>query len=238
MSLAKQVRVAPSILSADFGRLADEATRATRHTDILHLDIMDGHFVPNISFGPLVVAALRRTTRAFLDVHLMIEPPEPYLEAFAQAGADRLTVHVEATRHLHRALGRVREAGVRAGVALNPATPAAAVQHVLHLVDLVLVMTVNPGFGGQSFLWEVLPKVEEVAAMVEPLPHPVEVEVDGGIDRQTAGPVARAGATLLVAGSSVFRQADPGEEAAVLARLGEEGRRERERSPGTKISHV
>lgn len=201
-------KIAPSILAADFARLA-EAVQAVANADAIHVDVMDGHFVPNITLGPDVVAALRRETPLPLDVHLMIEEPGRYLEAFAAAGADRITVHVEACRHLHSTLASIGALGKAAGVALNPATPASAVKHVLHLVDLVLVMTVNPGFGGQRFLPEVLPKVSEVAQMCASMGHRVEIQVDGGIGKETIGSAARAGATFFVAGTAIFRACDP-----------------------------
>ena len=214
------VKIAPSILAADFGRLADEV-RSVANADWIHVDVMDGHFVPNITMGPDVVAALRRATALPLDVHLMVEEPARFLQAFARAGADRITVHVEACRHLHATLMAVAELGKGVGVALNPATPASAVQHVLHLVDLVLVMTVNPGFGGQSFLPETLPKLREVAAMCRAAGRTVELQVDGGIGPGTIAEAARAGATVFVAGTAVFKAPDPAGAVAELRRLAE-----------------
>lgn len=203
------MKIAPSILSADFTRLGEDiAACEAAGADWIHVDVMDGHFVPNITLGPLIVAAARRATRLPLDVHLMIAAPERYLEAFAEAGADRLTVHVEACPHLHRTLQQIHELGKRAGVALNPATPAVAVQEVVPQADLFLPMTVNPGFGGQAFIDSTLPKVRQLRQWADASGREIEIEVDGGIDPETAPRVAEAGATVLVAGNYVFTGAD------------------------------
>lgn len=202
------IKIAPSILSSDFARLGEDVARAEAGgADWIHVDVMDGHFVPNITIGPPVVKALRRVTELPLDVHLMIEAPERYLEPFADAGADYLTVHVEACVHLHRTVERIRELGVRPGVALNPATPLSALEEILPYVDLVLVMTVNPGFGGQQYIPT---STEKVARLRSELAARnlwgVELEVDGGISPKTAGDVTEAGATVLVAGAAVFNE--------------------------------
>ena len=199
-------KIAPSILSADFGRLAEQIRAAEKAgADWIHVDVMDGHFVPNLTIGPVVVAAARAATRLPLDVHLMIEAPDRYLEAFAQAGANVLTVHQEACPHLHRTLQRIRELGVQAGVAVNPATPVELLGDVLAHVDLVLVMTVNPGFGGQRFIETTLPKIGRAREMLEAQEiEGVEIEADGGIAPDTAPACVAAGATVLVAGHSIF----------------------------------
>jgi ribulose-phosphate 3-epimerase len=199
------IKIVPSILSADIARLGDQVREAEAGgADFVQVDVMDGHFVPNITFGPLVVMSLRPITKMALDVHLMIEQPERYLEAFARAGADILTVHQEATVHLHRTLQAIRDLGVRPGVAINPATPLTMIEEVLDMVDVVLVMTVNPGFGGQKFIQGVVPKLVELRRRLDERGLRPEVEVDGGIDAETAPVVVRAGATALVAGSAVF----------------------------------
>jgi ribulose-phosphate 3-epimerase len=212
--------LAPSILSADFGRLAEDVRAAEdAGADWIHVDVMDGHFVPNITIGPAVTEAVHRATGLPVDVHLMIEAPERYVGDFVDAGADRITVHQEACPHLHRVIGRIRDAGALPGVAVNPATPVETLVDVLSLVDLVLVMTVNPGFGGQSFIPESVPKLRRLGALLErttPGRGP-RIQVDGGIDESTAGRVVAAGADVLVAGSAIFR-ADDGIEAAT-ARL-------------------
>ncbi len=216
--MVRSIKIAPSILAADFAALGD-AVRAAEAAgaDWIHVDVMDGHFVPNLTIGPPVVAALRRVTSLPLDVHLMIEAPERLLEAFARAGADYLTVHPEASVHLHRTLQQIRALGVRAGVALNPSTPETALRYVTSLVDVVLVMSVNPGFGGQAFLPEVLPKVRAVRALLDASGRPeVALAVDGGIDRRTAPLVVAAGADVLVAGTAVFG-AEEGIAAAIAA---------------------
>ena len=207
--------LAPSLLAADFARLGEEAAAVERAgADWLHLDVMDGHFVPNISFGPLVLKALRGRTRLPFDVHLMIAPVDPYIEAFVDAGADHITVHVEAGPHLHRTLQLIRSLGCRPGVALDPATPASAVGPVLDDIDQILVMTVNPGFGGQSFIGSQYAKLHELRAMVGH--RPIVIGADGGINAETAPRALEAGATMLVAGTSVFGKPDYASALAAL----------------------
>jgi ribulose-phosphate 3-epimerase len=216
------VVIAPSILSADFGRLAEEVRAVERAgADWIHVDVMDGRFVPNITMGPPVVQAIRAATRLPIDVHLMIVEPERYVEAFAEAGADGLTVHVEASPHLCRTLQHIRHVGKRAGVVLNPSTHERTIEYVLDTTDLVLVMSVNPGFGGQAFIPEVLPKVSAIRRMIGD--RPIDVEIDGGIAPETAARATRAGARVLVAGSAVFRSPSYAEAIAELRREGERG---------------
>ena len=200
----RKIRILPSILSADFADLgADVAACIQAGGDMVHVDIMDGHFVPNISFGPMVVQAIRKSTDALFDTHLMIAPADPYLEAFAKAGSDIITVHAEAGPHLHRSLQAIRALGKKAGVSLNPGTSETAIEHVMDMVDLILVMSVNPGFGGQSFIPGALEKISRVRAMIAG--RPIALEVDGGVTPANAGEVAAAGADWLVAGSAAFK---------------------------------
>jgi ribulose-phosphate 3-epimerase len=209
IGVTRRALVAPSLLAADFARLGEEVTAiAAAGADWLHLDIMDGHFVPNISFGPAVVKALRKHCALPFDVHLMIAPADPYLEAFADAGADLITLHPEAGPHLHRSLQTIRALGKKAGVVLNPGTPALVVEPVLDLCDLILVMTVNPGFGGQSFLHAMLPKIAALRAMIDATGRDIRLEVDGGVTPATAPAIIEAGADVLVAGTAVFGAPD------------------------------
>ncbi len=203
------MKIAPSILSADFARLGDQVREAEAGgADYIHVDVMDGHFVPNITIGPLVVRAVRPLTRLPLDVHLMIENPERYVEQFAQAGADIITVHQEACVHLHRTVEQIRALGKQAGVTINPATPAEALEEILPFADLVLVMTVNPGFGGQSFIGTMPAKIQALRANLDALGSNAELEVDGGINPETAALAASAGANVFVAGTSIFGAKD------------------------------
>jgi ribulose-phosphate 3-epimerase len=204
------VRLAPSILSADFAALGDAIAAAERGgADLIHVDVMDGHFVPNITIGPPVVRSIKRVAHVPLDVHLMIEEPDRYLDAFAEAGASMLSVHVEVLPHLHRTIHAIRALGVQAGVVLNPSTPIVAIEEVAGDVDFVLVMSVNPGFGGQAFIPRSEAKVREVRALLDRVGSAAEVEIDGGIDPTTVSRVVAAGARVLVAGSAIFHTADP-----------------------------
>lgn len=211
------VKIAPSILSADFSKLGEEIKDVERGgADYIHVDVMDGHFVPNITIGPLIVEAIRPVTKLPLDVHLMIENPDLYIEAFAKAGADYITVHVEACRHLHRTIQLIKSFGVKAGVVLNPATSVDTIQHIIEDVDLVLLMTVNPGFGGQKFIHSVVPKIKQVREMIDAKGLDVEIEIDGGVNAETARLCVDAGATVLVAGSAVYNQEDRAKAIAVI----------------------
>lgn len=212
----RPLQILPSILSADFAKLGDEVRAVVAAgADVLHLDVMDGHFVPNITFGPGVVKAIRGATDKPFDVHLMIAPVDAYLEAFAKAGADSIIVHAEAGPHLHRSLQTIKSLGLQAGVAVNPATPVEVIKYVLDTVDIVLVMSVNPGFGGQSFLPSSIRKIRTIYELTRG--YHIDIEVDGGIDAATAGQVAEAGANRLVAGSAVFRDGPQGYKAAIDA---------------------
>jgi ribulose-phosphate 3-epimerase len=203
--MSRALRIAPSILSADFARLGEELRAVTAAgADYIHVDVMDGHFVPNLTIGPVVVKALRPHSHLPFDVHLMIAPVDPYIPDFAKAGADIITVHAEAGPHLHRSLQLVKHQGKKAGVSLNPATPVSAIEHVWDDIDLVLVMSVNPGFGGQSFIPAQLEKIAELRRRIDRIGRPIDLEVDGGINAETAPQVVAAGADVLVAGTATF----------------------------------
>ena len=205
----KTIKIAPSILASDFARLGEQVAEAeAAGADYVHVDVMDGHFVPNITIGPPVVKAVRRVTQLPLDVHLMIESPDRYVGDFAAAGANILTVHVETCPHLHRTIQQIKALGCQAGVTLNPSTPLSSLEEILPYVDLVLVMTVNPGFGGQAFIDRMVPKIQRLRTMLDGIGSEAELEVDGGIDVKTAPLVVRAGADVLVAGSAVFRASE------------------------------
>ena len=222
--MAAKIKLAPSILSADFGRLGEQVIEATRAgADYIHVDVMDGHFVPNISVGPLVVAAIRPYTNLPLDVHLMIESPEKYIQQFVQAGANIITVHVEVCPHLHRVVESIKELGVKAGVSLNPSTPLTTVDEVLSALDLVLLMSVNPGFGGQQFIESTVGKIARLRRRLDELGLAAELEVDGGINAEIAPIVAKAGARVLVTGAAVFNKKEGVSQA--LGRIRESLRR-------------
>ena len=206
---SRPVTIAPSLLAADFSRLREEVSAIeAAGADWLHLDIMDGHFVPNISFGPTILSALRKHTKLPFDVHLMIAPVDPYLDAFIDAGADHISLHPEAGPHLHRSLQHIRGRGKKAGVVLNPATPPEVIHWALDLIDIVLVMSVNPGFGGQSFLPSQLPKIAQLRGMIDAADHPIALAVDGGVTQANAPAILAAGADTLIAGTSVFHAPD------------------------------
>lgn len=203
------IKIAPSILAANFAKLGEEVLEVEKAgAELIHIDVMDGHFVPNITMGPIVVEALRPLTNLPLDVHLMIENADQYIEAFAKAGADYITVHVEACPHLHRNIQLIRSFGVKPGIVLNPHTPIETIQHVLEDIDMVLFMTVNPGFGGQKFIHSVVPKVKQLSQIIKERNLSIEIEIDGGINEETIVPCVEAGATILVAGSAIYNAPD------------------------------
>ncbi|WP_186671278.1 ribulose-phosphate 3-epimerase [Sporosarcina sp. BP05] len=216
------IKIAPSILAADFSKLAEEVKEVeAAGAELIHIDVMDGHFVPNITMGAIVVEALRPVTKLPLDVHLMIENPNMYIEQFAKAGADYITVHVEACPHLHRTLQLIKSYGVKSGVVLNPHTPVETILHVLDEIDLVLFMTVNPGFGGQKFIHSVVPKVKQLADIIRERGLPIEIEIDGGINEETIVPCAEAGATIFVAGSAIYNAPNRAEALRRIKAAGE-----------------
>ncbi len=203
------VKIAPSILSADFSKLADEIRKVEKYVDMLHIDVMDGHFVPNITLGLPVIRSIRVVTKIPFDVHLMVSNPDVYIDNFIDAGANLLTVHVETATHLHRTISNIKKKGAMAGVVLNPATPLSAIENILNDVDVVLLMTVNPGFGGQSFIKSMLPKIKKLRETIDKEKLDVEIEVDGGINGDTARQAVAAGADILVAGSYIYESEDP-----------------------------
>ena len=216
------IKIAPSILAANFSKLADEVREVEQAgAELIHIDVMDGHFVPNITMGPIVVEALRPVTNLPLDVHLMIENPDQYIESFAKAGADYITVHVETCPHLHRTIQLIRSFGVKPGVVLNPHTPIDTIQHVLEDIDMVLFMTVNPGFGGQKFIHSVVPKVKQLSTIIKEKGLNIEIEIDGGINTETIVPCAEAGATIFVAGSAIYNQSDRSKALQEIKEAGE-----------------
>lgn len=216
------IKIAPSILSANFANLGDEVKEVEQAgAAVVHIDVMDGHFVPNITMGPIVVEALRPVTNLPLDVHLMIENPDNYIEQFAKAGADWISVHVEACRHLHRTIQLIRSFGVKPGVVLNPHTPIESIQHILEDIDFVLFMTVNPGFGGQKFIDSVVPKIESLSKIIKERGLNIEIEIDGGINAETIVPCAKAGATIFVAGSAIYNKENRAEALKQILDAGE-----------------
>lgn len=216
------IKIAPSILSANFANLGDEVKEVEQAgAAVVHIDVMDGHFVPNITMGPIVVEALRPVTNLPLDVHLMIENPDNYIEQFAKAGADWISVHVEACRHLHRTIQLIRSFGVKPGVVLNPHTPIESIQHILEDIDFVLFMTVNPGFGGQKFIDSVVPKIESLSKIIKKRGLNIEIEIDGGINAETIVPCAKAGATIFVAGSAIYNKENRAEALKQILDAGE-----------------
>lgn len=216
----QKMMIAPSILSADFARLGEEVSNVVAAgADAIHIDVMDGHFVPNITIGPLIVSAVRKITTAPLDVHLMISHPDRYLEAFAEAGANWITVHVETCPHLHRTISRIKELGMKAGAVLNPATPLTTLDHILDDLDLVMLMSVNPGFGGQKFIPSSVAKTKRLKEMIDERGLHVGIEIDGGVSPATIGETASAGANIFVAGSAVFNKSDYAREIGELKRL-------------------
>ena len=219
------IQIAPSILSADFARLGEEVGRVeAAGADLVHVDVMDGHFVPNLTVGPAIVAALKRVTKLPLDVHLMITDPDKYLDAFAQAGASMITVHAEVLPHLHRTLARIRQLGVKAGVAINPSTPPEAIKEVARDFDHLLVMSVNPGFGGQTFISHTIAKVAAARDLLLRAQSHATIEVDGGVDASNAAALVEAGVHILVAGASIFGTPDPAAATRALRRAAESGR--------------
>lgn len=214
----QKTKIAPSILSADFARLGEEITSITKAgADYIHVDVMDGHFVPNLTIGPVVIKSIRQYSQLPFDVHLMIEPVDQFIEAYAKAGADIITVHAEATKHLHRTLQLIKSFGKKCGVSLVPTTPASVLEHIMDEIDLILVMSVNPGFGGQSFIPSQIEKIRTLRAMINKSGREIDLEVDGGINAQTAKQVVEAGANVLVAGSAIFT--NPRDYAANIEKL-------------------